>query len=222
MTPQGPSLSKRIWVCTLLGLATLGLTALTVAVVIWGFAHPLPPYTHSFPQPLGVISLPLILLGLAAMTLNELRCCWPKDVVANSWTWMRRLDGFLWNRTGPKSVFRVADEAFSGKRRRWFVGVYLGIELAVGALTMHFTRVVGADWTFLAGAVLVFVNGAIIAYGLEVAVASDPVTQPAAGAALGPVNPRRRRTPASGRSSPGRAVRRRPRTRRGSASPGPR
>lgn len=140
-----------VWkgICTLasvlLRLTPLAFVALAVVSFIWGVNNR---------QPLGFVSLPMILFGLATLVVNELR-----------------------SRGDENSIFSVARVAFTERRRR-FVTVYLVIELAIGALTIHFSHAISADWGFLAAVVLVFINGALIAYWLQTAAAPNPPPQP--------------------------------------------
>lgn len=198
MTASSPETNasprKRFAISLLLGSGAIVLVALAVVVVVWGVSNRLPPTARSLPQPLGAISLPLILLGLAGMNLNEIRYLWParqesalgpgRDrFFAHQHPFVRayvKLDRVLWPQ-GTKSIFRAADDAFNSSRRSVFVAIYLSIGLAIGALTMHFTRAVTADWAFLAAVVLVLVNGALIAYWLETAVPSKSIRGRARG-----------------------------------------
>lgn len=96
-------------------------------------------------QPLGG-GLALIMLGLSIVSVYEACAVWPRS----------RLE----------TVSEIANAAFMAHRFIW-VGVYLGIVLIAGLLTMHFTRLVQPDWALLGVSVLVFINGALIAYWFE-------------------------------------------------------
>jgi hypothetical protein len=65
-----------------------------------------------------------------------------------------------------ETLSEIANAAFIRHRFIW-VGIYLAMILTVGLLTMHFTRLVQPDWAFLVATVLIFVNGALIAFWFE-------------------------------------------------------
>jgi hypothetical protein len=96
-------------------------------------------------QPLGG-GLALIVLGLGAATAYEASAVWPGSQ--------------------RQTITEIAHAAFMAHRFIW-VGIYLSIVLVAGLLTMHFTRLVQPDWALLGATVLVFVNGALIAYWFE-------------------------------------------------------
>ncbi len=96
-------------------------------------------------QPLGG-SLALIMLGLGSVVGYE---AWAVRPGSQS-----------------ETVSEIANAAFILHRFIW-VGIYLAVVLIVGLLTMHFTRLVQPDWAFLVATVLVFVNGALIAFWFE-------------------------------------------------------
>jgi hypothetical protein len=119
-----------------------------IAVIILAGAGWSAYWSASTSQPLGV-GLALILLGFSASMLYEARAVWPGS--------------------SHKTISQFANGAFLTHQSTW-VGIYLGIVVVVGLLTMHFTRVAQnqhADWVFLATTILVLVNGALIAYWFE-------------------------------------------------------
>jgi hypothetical protein len=121
--------------------AVFGLSAVILLVVaVWSAA-----WAVQSAQPLGG-GLALIVLGLSIAMGYEAWAVRPSS--------------------GLETISEIANAAFMAHRVTW-VGVYLVIVLTVGLLTMHFTRLVQPDWAFLGATVLVFVNGALIAYWFE-------------------------------------------------------
>lgn len=111
-------------------------------------------------QPLGV-ALALILLGLCVLTAYEAAAVWPRADTEQLMAPDAQTQQL-------KTISELINEAFQNHQRAWVV-VYLLIMVAAGALSMHFTRQAGsqADWPLVGTAILVFVNGGLIAYWLR-------------------------------------------------------
>jgi hypothetical protein len=106
-------------------------------------------------QPLGV-ALALILLGVCVAMGYEAVAVWRYR------TSSERDAGSM------ETISELVNRAYRDHKRTW-VTVYLMVFLVVGLLSMHFTRSLTsqADWALLGTAVLVLVNGALIAYWLR-------------------------------------------------------
>ena len=125
---------------TVVGIVFCVLTVGLFGVAVWAVLWAIQSL-----QPLGG-GLVLIVLGLSIATAYEASAVWPGS--------------------HRRTISEIAHAAFMANRFIW-VGIYLSIVLIAGLLTMHFTRLVQPDWALLAATVLVFVNGALIAYWFE-------------------------------------------------------
>ncbi|MBO0684657.1 MAG: hypothetical protein J2P45_15990 [Candidatus Dormibacteraeota bacterium] len=111
-------------------------------------------------QPLGG-ALALILLGLCVSMAYEAAAVRPRRDADNPMAAEAQ-------RERLQTISDLINEAFRTHQRAW-IAIYLLIMVGAGALTMHFTRQSNsqADWTLIATAILVFVNGGLIAYWLR-------------------------------------------------------
>jgi hypothetical protein len=143
--PAIPQLSTAVFACVALGFLAAAVWAAT-----WGIqAH----------HPLGV-ALCLMLTGLSVAMAYEAAVVWRQHRMVQ-----QRLTRDV---QPPQTISQLANAAFKSHQILW-VCTYLVIMLVVGALTMHFTRLVDSrpDWALLATAALLLVNGALISYWLD-------------------------------------------------------